>query len=561
MIRYNKFFPEMTEERFERLRTDPYFAKFRENLISTARDKAQTPPPYVRFTELNLFNVNGDRKTFERVYAEYQNRIGMYAMSYLLTEDEFFLPHLADILWSFCDFETWSLQAHCNFEDTVARHEHIDLCAATDGFNIAQILYLLEDKLPERLTRRIHHELRVRIIDAFKNRQYHWYFTTQNNWAAVIASGVFGVYLYEATDEEIEAQLPVLRRMIDNYLLGFDDEGCCKEGYGYWNYGFSHFCEFAELLRAYTDGAEDLFKLDKVRAIAHFQENATIDEKHVIPFSDCGTAFSPSTSLTHFLKKEYPDVVVPEMKLNCSMADIRFIMWMDADIKCEKLEQRSHIFRENQWFIYKSTKYNVAVKAGSNGEFHNHNDVGSFVISKNNEITLTDLGAAKYCKQYFSNLRYTFPESSSRGHSVPIINGIYQNADNDPASRKAKVYTESETEYSFSMEQNYADETLVSLTRALVCEDDALVLTDTYAFSELPLHITERFVSRTAPVLLEEGRVQIGDSILVYDSEQLSVKLGGEPSSYRTDGVVDIFYTDLSPKNYGETMSFTFRFI
>ncbi len=561
MIRENKYLPSMTEERFERFKTDPYFKSFRENLLKEAREKVATPPPYVRFSELDLFRVNGDRKTFENVFAEYQHRIGLYAMAYLLTEDQVFLPHLADILWSFCDFETWSLQAHCNFEDTVARREHIDLGAAMQGLIIAEILYLLEDKLPERLTKRVHHELRARIVEAFKKRQYHWYFNTQNNWAAVIASGVFGVYLYEATEEEIEEQLPVMRRLIDNYLLGFDDEGCCKEGFAYWVYGFEHFCIFVELLRAYTDGKEDLFRLPKVRAIAHFQDNATLDEKHVIPFSDCGSKFSPAIYLSHFLKKEFPDCIVPEAPLHCSYYNPRFIMWMDADIEGEKLVQKSHIFHENQWFIFKSPKYNMACKAGNNGEFHNHNDVGTFVISKNGEITLTDLGGAKYCKQYFSDERYTFLEASSRGHSVPIVNGILQNADNHPELRTANVYVERENEYAFSMEQNYEDETLRTLTRHFLCERDALVLTDTYEFSEAPKSITERFVSTTPPSLIEEGRVQIGETILLYDKDALTLTFGGESSSYCTDGSINVFFTDFCPKQCSERMTFTFRFV
>ena len=561
MIRYNKYFPKMTDERLQSLKIDSSFEGFRKELFKIANEMVNTKPPYVSFSELNLFQVNGDRKTFERVFAEYEHRMGALAAAYLLSEDETYLPPLADALWSYCDFETWSLQAHCNFEDTVARHEHIDLAAASDGFNVAQLLYLLEDKLPERLTKRLHHELRVRIVEAFKKRQYHWYFTTHNNWASVIADGVFGVYLYEATSDEIEEQLPVLRRMIDNYLEGFDDEGCCKEGYGYWNYGFSHFCGFAELLRAYTDGEEDLFKLDKVRAIAHFQDNATLDETHVIPFSDCGSSFNPNASLCHFLKGEYPDFIVPEASSRANYYSLRAIMWMDAGVKSEKLAQRSFIFNENQWFIYKSAKYNMACKAGTNGEFHNHNDVGSFVISKNGEITLNDPGAAKYCKQFFSNLRYTFVEASSRGHSVPIVNGVLQNADNNPASRKARVYAQGNNEYAFSMEQNYEDVTLTSLKRHFVCESDALVLTDTYEFTTAPESVIERFVSKIAPIKLEEGSVQIGDTILSYDADLFDLTLGGEASSYSTDGVIDIFFTDLTPKTLSQNMTVTFRFL
>ena len=556
-MKYSKYLPLLTDEKLESLKTSEAFSAFRRELFQSAEEKKNTTPPYVRFSELNLFAENGDRKTFERVFGDYANRIHIFAAAYLLSEDESYLPHLADALWSYCDFETWSLQAHCNLEDTVTRREYIDLNAASIGAAISEYLYLLEDKLPKRLCLRVHHELRARIVDAFKKHQNYWYFNTTNNWASVIAAGVFCVYLYEATEEEIAQQLPVLMKLIDNYLLGFDDEGCCKEGYGYWTYGFTHFCYFAELLRAYTNGEVNLFKSEKVRAIAHFQENASIDERHAIPFSDCNFAFNPAAYLTHFLKREYPDVVVPPLSLNYITRDIRLISWMDADIPSQALEQRSHIFHENQWFIYKSPSYNIACKAGNNVEFHNHNDVGSFVISKNNTLSFLDPGCGHYTKQYFSNLRYTFVESSSRGHSVPIINGKHQYT----TEKKATVYTAQPDEYAFSIHQAYEDDTLVSAKRHFRCEKDAVVLTDTFAFAKAPTALTERFVSLEKPVLLAPGRVQVAQTILEYDAECLDVVLGGEPHTARTDGVISIFFTDLIPKQLHTNITVSVRFV
>lgn len=556
-----KYLPYLTKESVDRLKNDPVFEELRTELFRIAEEKLAATPLYASFTELNLFAETGDRKTFERVLNDYNGRLHVFPFAYLLSEDEKYLAPLADAIWSYCDFESWSLPAHANMDDSTARREHIDLNAASVGMLLVQILSLFEDKLPRRLCLRVHHELRARIIDPFKKYRDKWYYKTENNWASVIAAGVFCVYLYEAQPLEIASELPVLMEMIENYLCGFDDEGCCKEGFGYWNYGFSHFCIFAELLRAYTDGAEDLFRRDKVRAIAHFQENASLDEVHAIPFSDAAPTFSPLPHLTHFLKREYPDVVVPKMKLGYITGNLRFISWLSADIKSEGLVQKSHIFHENQWFIYKSEKYNMACKAGTNGEFHNHNDVGSFAISKNGEVTLADPGAATYTRQYFSKDRYTFVEASSLGHSVPIINGICQNADNDPASRRAEIFVESSREYAFSMEQNYDDPTLRSLRRHFVCEDEMLVLTDTFDFTETPEALVERFVSLRSPLLLEEGRVAIGQSILLYDPDEWELALGGVPRSCSKSGTIEIFFVDFSPKKMDQHVTFRARFL
>ena len=65
-------------------------------------------------------------------------------------------------------------------------------------------------------------------------------------------------------------------------------------------------------------------------------------------------------------------------------------------------------------------------KGGNNGESHNHNDVGNFMIYKDGDPVLIDLGKGTYTKQTFSSQRYQLWYTQSQWHNCPIVNGIDQ---------------------------------------------------------------------------------------------------------------------------------------
>jgi hypothetical protein len=70
----------------------------------------------------------------------------------------------------------------------------------------------------------------------------------------------------------------------------------------------------------------------------------------------------------------------------------------------------------------------LAVKAGHNGENHNQNDVGSFLVHVDGENLLTDPGRGLYSRAYFGPQRYENIFANSYGHSVPRIGGQLQAA-------------------------------------------------------------------------------------------------------------------------------------
>ena len=68
----------------------------------------------------------------------------------------------------------------------------------------------------------------------------------------------------------------------------------------------------------------------------------------------------------------------------------------------------------------------VAMKGGNNGESHNHNDVGSFIIYANNEPLFIDPAVGEYTAKTFSKDRYEIWTMQSGYHNLPQINGTDQ---------------------------------------------------------------------------------------------------------------------------------------
>ena len=278
-----------------------------------------------------------------------------------------------------------------------------------------------------------------------------------------------------------------------------------------------------------------------------------------LTFADSSTAIAKMPGwMGHILKDNYPDFPIMENQpLTEPSALIRTLFWTNPDYVGEKIKIADATFENVQQFTYHGNSYAVGAKAGHNKEFHNHNDVGSFIVSKNNEVTFFDLGAGAYTKQYFApETRYLDPVCSSLGHSVPIINGEEQPFGNDRGA--CEIYAIGNGRFTFDMKSAYAVNSLESLVRDFDCNEEHFTLTDTYKFSEEPTALTERFVS-IKPITLDSGTVKTGGTTVVFDSDRLDAMISSVPvNSKRTD---TLYIVDFTPKNLCKEMSFKFKFM
>jgi hypothetical protein len=195
----------------------------------------------------------------------------------------------------------------------------------------------------------------------------------------------------------------------------------------------------------------------------------------------------------------------------------------------------------------------LAAKGGHNGEHHNHNDVGAFIVHLGGDSLVCDLGAPKYIRQLFSARRYELLATRSRGHDVPLVNGLQQGAGSQfRATEFRRVEDDALVGVEMELSGAYPPEAgLGSLRRRLVlhrAQPPRVDLQDEVAFAggggsyELPLY-TEGGFSRAGAggvvargpeaalrVEFEEETVEAQLDSVEHGDERLARRFGPELS-------------------------------
>ena len=370
--------------------------------------------------------------------------------------------------------------------------------------------------IPEELHERIHNIVKVRVKDAYENNAHDWE-NYKNNWVPVCAGRVGMMYLYEFPEDFPKVKDRILSGMRE-YIANFEDDGICSEGIGYWGFGFGSYLFFAEMLKR-VEGT-DILKDEKIKAIAKFQQHMFVKNDITASFSDCSNRkITYGVGLMHFMKKKFGDEIkVPPKKYIgqiCNSYDwasvFRNFYWYDAEIESDDsyfTEEKEQFFGNAQWYINRKNKFALMAKGGNNEELHNHNDVGSFIITDGEHQLISDFGAGEYTKGYFTaDERYNLFCCSSEGHSVPIIDGKYQ-----MHGRQYSANVEKATDDCFCLEMGraYDIDELTGLRRCFNIKDNSVTLCDSFNFKNDSHEVVERFISMVEPKK-ESQYVKIGD--------------------------------------------------
>ena len=383
---------------------------------------------------------------------------------------------------------------------------------------------LLEDRLEPLIKNRIIYEINRRVIDPFMaTEHYGWWEKGNMNWTAVCMGSVANTVMLMRPELATDAFIERANASMDTFLGGFNDDGMCLEGLGYWGYGFGFFMMYADMVRKFTDGRVDFFKREKVRSVATFNQKTVLTGDCSLSFADGGAKYFYDIGRAHFLKDEYPDDVLVYDKKYASSSQGKFclllrrLIWMNEKYLTEFADdtvEREYYAADSQWFIKRNANYGFAAKGGHNAEPHNHNDIGTFIYAKKGRQVICDLGGGKYTRQYFApDTRYTFLETRSGGHNVPIIDDAEQcigkNSRAVDAEAKDGVFT-------LDIAQAYRYEGLNSLKRTFVCGEDSVTLTDIIGYRGRG-SIVERLVTRLKPEIVEDGKIVIEDTEITYD--------------------------------------------
>ncbi|MDI1462591.1 heparinase II/III family protein [Catellatospora sp. KI3] len=476
------------------------------SLLRDIRAAADGPVPELSFTAYRDFFDTGNRVRYERLYFRRRARLAARAAQALLDPAADLGP-LADTLWSVCDEYTWALPAHIHYGGDPLRC--LDLFAAETAHTLAETVAGLGDRLDPRVRDRVRAEIDRRVFAPYLDEQALSWEGFGNNWEAVCggATGMAALALLgdsAADAPRLAAMLARGRRAMDRYLAGFGDDGGCVEGVDYWVYGFGYFVYFAEGLREHT--GEDLLAAPKVREIAAFPHRVALGDGAYVPFSDATERpWLPAGLLTRLAERfgTPPPQVVPSFHDDhcyrwAHLA--RTLAWYRPSARQAAAEPATFL-PDLGWVLHRG-RHTFAARGGHNGEPHNHNDLGHFVLHTHGESVLDDLGPGEYTADYFGDRRYDSLHPSARGHSVPVVDGRLQLPGRDRAAKVLRYAADAEaTHFDLDLTAAYEVDGLRSLIRRFRWSPTGrLELTDEIV-ADRPLPIEEVFVSRRRPAL------------------------------------------------------------
>lgn len=550
--------------RLRRTQDDPHFNKNWGQIRWKAAQAVNEPLPELSFTLFRQFAETGERKSYEDVYFERRARLNALAVvTSVITdkqEHQQYLACLENVIWDICGEYTWCLTAHLPREGDLT--QEVDLFAAETAQTLAEINVMHQEVLDIRVSERIRTEVRRRVFNPVfaEKRPFSWRYA-DHNWSAVCAggSGMAALILMSDLEEKADAIMQTLESM-DSFLSGYGADGGCTEGLGYWVYGFGYFTYFAEMLREFSLGKIDLLAAENVRSIARFPSSIHLSDGVYVNFSDSSerevlpsgllNRLAERTGCTHDIPFIIPGMLDDPVRRWAHL--IRNFLWSNPEQSIEgkrnekknENENRNHMevtssiseraglktamFPNLGWWVSRGKSSGFALKGGHNGEPHNHNDLGQFILHGGGENLLCDLGAGMYTKAYFQEGRESIINISSGGHNVPVIGGHMQNSG---PSYSAKVLetrnNEKELQVVLDLTKAYGDAPIHSFTRSVLfqCPEDEkssiLQLEDVFDWKGEADSIEERLISRIAPIFERERVIWSGSKTrltLCYDS-------------------------------------------
>lgn len=414
-----------------------------------------TTMPAMIFSE---FRTNGNRINFEQLSFLKRKQLAILVMGEIMENKGRFMPDIINGLWSICEETWWGIPAHYGPKIPIPEDQTIDLFNAETAGLMAWSNYMLREKLntfSPLISKRIDQEIERRILlPALQNK--YWWKTAGMNWNPWICSNWLSCVLLSETNRERQLKgVKAIMECLDHFINAYPEDGGCDEGPGYWDRAAASLSENLIILRQATNGIINLSEIPKIKNMGNFVYKTYIGNGYAVNFADASNhatqdinAIYPFALYIHDpVMAQYAAFIAHEKNYFTTPAtlyehcgnypgvarELRLL----SELNSLRLEKPKEALIAGAWLpdlqvmtarsIPGSTKgFYLAAKGGHNGESHNHNDVGNFIVYYNGEPVLIDVGVGTYTAQTFSGGRYGIWTMQSGYHNLPKINGTDQ---------------------------------------------------------------------------------------------------------------------------------------
>lgn len=435
----------------------------RSKIVSQAENLVKADFATLPASDYLLYKQTGNRSNYQNVMFGRRRQITTLVMAELLEGKGRFVSKIMDGVWAVCEETTWCLHAHQNrrarsYGLPLPGEDRVDLFAAETAAQLTWILFLLEerfDALSPSVAMRIRYELQRRILSLNLCEDFHrmgldgspsnnWNVWINRNWLTVLT-------MSRAVDKSVfVASMKRFVKSIDNYTNWYPADGGCDEGVVYWGHSPGNYYDIVALLSEIMPdvygGLRDEPLLYNMAAYHHKME---IGKGFYVNFGDGSPKAMPRIAEIYmwgaFLNSDEikgygahcaRQFGLKNLFLTTAIHEYYNLLKAAEGLKttppktvmplCSALPDIEVLTAREK--AGSSEGFFLAVKGGNNGESHNHNDIGSVIVSLDGNPVLIDAGVEQYTKATFSSDRYSIWTMRSGWHNTPKVNGFEQKA-------------------------------------------------------------------------------------------------------------------------------------
>lgn len=409
-------------------------------------------------TTMLEFVRNGNRTDYERLSFEKRNQLWDLVMAEAVEGKGRFTDQIVNGIWSISEESFWGISAHVGAQRAGAglpdvEDPIVDLFAAETASVMAWTDYFVGPELEKasKLVRpRIRYEISRRIFKPMETTQFGWMGKGNpdaklNNWAPWIASNYLtAVLLIEKDDKKRAEYFNRTIKIVDQYLNGLGVDGGCDEGPSYWFAAGGCVYDVLNLLHDGTAGKFNAYHDPFIQKMGSYIYKTHIAGQYFINVADAHPKLTPDGLMLYRFGRDMND------KQMMAFGSWAFHSLKGDGLGLEQFHRTRGLYNlsaigacasypakeddvADMWYsdvqLMSSRSNNglfVASHGGNNGESHNHNDIGDFMVYANGYPVIIDVGSGTYTARTFGKDRYKLWFNTSPYHNLPTINGKEQ---------------------------------------------------------------------------------------------------------------------------------------
>lgn len=508
------------------------------------------------------FVRTGNRSEYQDVRNERRDHLRTLAIAECVEAKGRFLDDILNGIWATCEETFWGVPAHLSLQKAGyglpdVNEPVVDLFAAETSAELAWIDYLLAaqlETLSPLLRKRIHLEIERRVLAVNRARNDFWWMgfndpsRPPNNWNPWINSNWLTSELLIAQDAaKRSAAVHKILTSLDNFLAGYASDGGCDEGPGYWSRAGASLFDCLNLLHSASAGRIDYFAQPLIHQIGLYICRTHIYENWFINFADASAKLRIPADLIYRYGRAVHD---EDMQLLGAWAAEgskdalggSITRQLAAIFNFETLSRapKGQALLRDSWLpgiqVMAARRaagspggLYLAAKGGHNGESHNHNDVGNFMVYAGGKPVIIDIGVEAYSAKTFSAHRYEIWTMQSAWHNLPTVDGVMQSAGRKFAARNVAYHSDDHlAELALNIEQAYPPEAgIISWRRALRLDRDRnhVEVSDQYRMNKRPGKITLTLMTPAAPLAAGPGSLQLDHLHISFDATALTASV------------------------------------